>query len=173
MLVRLRQEDPVARRELHPGKGVSRKCRDRDRDHGGRNGNHEAVEDRRPHVALSEHVGVVLQGDLERHREGGPPPRGDDLCCRPEAAHEQSKCRDDPDERQENDRQVKQSPLKFLRDPCQRPGGGCGFESSRCCDAHRRASTALNCLRLNMSTGTTAIRSTIATAAAAALLCER
>src|SRR5205807_1422252 len=163
------QEEPVAQREPHPGKGVGGKGGDGDRHDGRRDGDREAVDEAGEEVVGLQHVAVVLQRELERRRQGGPPTGARDQESGTKRADQKTEGRHDPDDREQDERQIqrqraKREPTRLLRrlDHDRRLSArGSGDRGN----AHRMASWNWNRRRLKMRTGTTANNNSIAIAA--------
>src|SRR5207248_9647814 len=170
------QEDPVPERELHPCERIGGERRDRDRDDGGRDRDHEAVEEAVAQVAGGQHLRVVVERELEGRREGQPPAAAVDRRERPEGREQDADGGNHPGHGQADHGQVQHHPAQAAGDPLWRKAsGGSRGTGSVCCrrNAHRRASTARNWRRLKISTGTTAASRIMATAAAPPWLPEK
>ena len=115
-------EQDVAAGELHPGERVGGEGGHEDRDHGGRDGDEQAVDEALPEAALGQHVGVVVEGDLRGLEDDVPPSGGLHGVRRPERVDQQPDRRDQPDDEQDDhDHMGREVPQRTAPARC---GGG-------------------------------------------------
>src|SRR5262249_39777195 len=96
-----------------------REGRDEQRDDRRRDRDEQAVDERLPDTVLVEYGLVVLEREVVRRRERGPPPGCGQLLLRPERAHQQPDRRYGPEHHEGDDGEVQDDPASFAR-----PAGG-------------------------------------------------
>ncbi len=98
-----RQEDPVAPRELHPGKGVRGEGCYQNGDYRSWDGNNETVQERLTHPLGLKHVLIILDGEVPGREQSRPPASGVDGGRETERADEQAKGGDRPEQPDQHD----------------------------------------------------------------------
>src|SRR3954454_14848901 len=161
-------EQRVAEREVHPRERVGREGGDEDRDDRGRDRDEqavdEAVHDRR--VLPRKHRCVVVEREVLRREQRGPPTRRVDRRRVAERGDEQADGRQQPDHHQDHEHDVDAEPAPEASSLAR--GGRLRRRRRQVLDAgdggHRMASWARNRLMFTSITGMIAMRRTTASA---------
>src|SRR5215471_20756005 len=162
-------EKEIPSRKTHPGEGVSGHRRDRQLDDCRRNRDEDAVDDRGDDVFDTEDLVVARQGESAGRKERSPPSGVTHVLHGPERVDDQTHCWDQPDDHEDDDRQVQRNALKRAPpglDSKSYTAWGRRLRPRRDDLAHRISSCCWNLRTLTTNNGTIARNRMTPTAAA-------
>lgn len=124
------EEDAVPAGEFQPREGVSGECRDGDHQDGGGHGDQDGVPEGRPDAGILQQGAVVVQGQLGRIGERGPPAFGRVVLLGAHGGQEQARQRRDPHEGDQDQGALDDGAAQQAREllPRRRPGADPGAD---------------------------------------------